>query len=126
MEQLKNCPFCGKDAAWLDTTAATCGKVKRTYFARCSCGAEINNVSGDSKEKAAWKWNRREPPMDGIKFDLDVLPCPFCGYKAKVFRQATGHHYIVSCLNTACQAVLAYSKTEREAIDRWNKAERTQ
>ncbi|MDR8102472.1 Lar family restriction alleviation protein [Burkholderia cenocepacia] len=46
-----------------------------------------------------------------------LLPCPFCGMKARLFPMWT-QSFSVSCLH--CEAEGPMRRTEPEAIDGWN------
>jgi Lar family restriction alleviation protein len=58
----------------------------------------------------------------------DLLPCPFCGGVATLFRSygPMGRYYIECCDNGGCHSTTKNCKTAQEAADAWNtRAERT-
>jgi hypothetical protein len=58
----------------------------------------------------------------------DLLPCPFCGGVATLFRSCDtfGGWYVECCDNGGCHSTTKNCKTAQEAADAWNtRAERT-
>lgn len=48
----------------------------------------------------------------------DILPCPFCGGRAKLFFNGTDNYWFGSCL--PCDAEGPPSENQAEAIAAWN------
>ena len=51
---------------------------------------------------------------------MDIKPCPFCGSNEKVLVRPSGDKCRVICYS--CDAEGSYKKSEKEAIEAWNKA----
>lgn len=58
--------------------------------------------------------------------EKELKPCPFCGGEAKIYKTKTTSLtdtlipcYFVFCKQCCCQT--QYSKTENEAISKWNR-----
>lgn len=56
----------------------------------------------------------------------ELLPCPFCGSKAKILEYEYGGldhriEYQPSCTNDNCGVDMNWLETEEEAVELWNK-----
>ena len=49
-----------------------------------------------------------------------LTPCPFCGGKAKIYRNAYSMYY-VECQNEECEATIFGGTTPTEAVRAWNR-----
>lgn len=54
---------------------------------------------------------------------MTLLPCPFCGKKAKLYKQKfnSGILYEVACQNSKCTYLITQKKNKKKAIKIWNK-----
>lgn len=62
MAELKPCPFCGGEAAYIKEEDKEFGQVSSVYCENCGARGEFFLVSDSycSKDKAIEAWNRRE------------------------------------------------------------------
>lgn len=72
--------------------------------------------------------------VERISYNMDdinkLLPCPFCGGKAKIFGKRRDRGYYITCTNDDCDCSLGHSigyylshkyETKKDAVSAWNK-----
>jgi Lar family restriction alleviation protein len=97
----------------------------------CACG---EGDAGEATLQSEARWIAgvlgREAAMtvtDAAEIAIGAAPppkrCPFCGsYDARTEKRGVIH--IVLCFNVDCEAEGPVGNTEREAVEKWNKAKR--
>lgn len=58
-------------------------------------------------------------PLDESELEAPLKDCPFCGFKAEMFRLKSG--YVIRCSNIACRAEQNAYPSITIATTRWNR-----
>ena len=111
MDNLKPCPFCGREVATVEKTRLD-GEGR--YYVYCpSCEARGSDAWCASVAIDRWNdvWNNKDISLPELK------SCPFCGGKANAF--ICGSIFGVEC--ESCGTSSDGFDTKQEAVEAWNR-----